>query len=80
MQKLALCGCVEKSRLGVSIDSALAEPGKKLWGRPEFEDSPDRERVMVAGGLIVQHHIIGTRNTHEVVAARRPEEQEKIVC
>src|SRR6266852_9024284 len=34
---------------------------------------------MVAGGLIVQHYIIGTGDSHEVVASRRRQQQEEII-
>ena len=34
---------------------------------------------MIAGGLIIQHHIVRAGNAHEVIAARRRQKQQQIV-
>ena len=34
---------------------------------------------MIAGGLVVQHHVVRTGNAHEIVAARRSQKQQQIV-
>src|SRR5947209_810455 len=59
--------------------AAFFEPGGEFRGGAEPVDGAHRGGVVVAGRLIVQHHVIGTRHAHEVIAARGGEQQQQVV-
>ena len=44
-----------------------------------MEEAPHSESVVIAGGLVVEHDIVGTGYAHEIIAARGGEEQEEVV-
>src|ERR1035438_5189433 len=44
-----------------------------------MEESSCRQSVVIAGRLGIQHHVVRTRNAHEVVASRSRQEQQQVV-
>ena len=45
----------------------------------QAEEPSHGQGVVVAGGLVIEHHIIRTRDAHEVVAPGRRQEQEEVI-
>src|SRR5208282_377545 len=70
---------VEGSRFAAPIDPHTLQPRKELRRRTQLEEASRGQRVVIAGGLVIQHHIVGTGNPHEVIAARSRQEQHQVV-
>src|SRR5215813_7748354 len=71
---------VVQTRRPVSfIYTRRLQPLQKLRRRLESEEPPRGQRIMKAGGLVVEHHVVSAGNTHEVVASRRGQQQKQIV-
>jgi hypothetical protein len=70
---------IEPCRLAVAKYSRGLEPIQEFRGGPQMKEFSRGNGVMKAGRLIIQHDVVGARNSHEVIAARRGKQQEKIV-
>ena len=44
-----------------------------------MKEAPRGQRVVIAGGLVIQHHVVGTGNAHEVIAPRSRQKQEQVI-
>src|ERR1700704_1134265 len=44
-----------------------------------MEEATRGQGVVIAGGLVIEHHVVGARNAHEVVAACGRQEQQQVV-
>ena len=47
--------------------------------RTQLEEASRRQRIVVAGGLVVQHYVVGTWHAHKVIASRHRQKQQQIV-
>jgi len=72
-------GCVEQCWLVLMIDFLLLQPGQKLRRRPQIENPSYGQRIVITRGLVIQHHIVGARDAHEVIAPRGAQEKKQIV-
>ena len=73
MHELAPGGAVERNQLGLAIDTGVLQPSEKFRGWLEVEEFSDSEGVVITGGLVVQHDVVGAGNVREVVAPIRCE-------
>jgi hypothetical protein len=55
------------------------QPRFKFWGWKQMQKSSQVKCIMKGGTLIVQHDIIGARDSHDIGATRSAEQSEKII-
>ena len=58
-------------------DVHFFQPCLELGGGAEAQDLPQVVAVVEAGGLVVEHDVIGARDAHDVIAASNAEEGEQ---
>ena len=61
------------------MKAVACEPGFELRRGPEAEDAAQIERVVKAGALVVEHHVVGAGHAHDVVHSGRAQQGEQRV-
>src|SRR5580658_10444996 len=61
------------------VDTSTLEPLEEFWRRTKATYLANCEGVMKAGGLVVEHDVVGTGHAHEVVTACGGQQKHQIV-
>src|ERR1700730_12103521 len=79
MQECLPLARIERYRLAIPVDAGLLKPSEKFRGGTKVKELANRQRVMKAGGLVVEHDIVRAGHPHEVIAARGRKQKHKII-
>src|SRR5215471_782696 len=71
--------CIQPRRLVSFIYANFLEPFQKLGRGFEAEKPTRGQRVVKAGRLVIEHHVVGAGDTHEVVASGRRQQEKQVV-
>src|SRR5438132_3094731 len=79
LQKFLPSRAIAEHQLLIAEQAAFLQPRQKLRRRTQAENLAAHGGVVIAGRLVVEHHIIRTGHAHEVIATGGRQEQHEIV-
>src|SRR5437867_304645 len=62
---------VRECQLLVAKNTPLLQPAQELGRWPQAEDLAHGRGIVITRGLVIEHHVIATGNTHEIIASGR---------
>src|SRR5271155_5411424 len=70
---------IAKRQIPIAQDAPLFQPRSEFRRRFQPEYLAYRGSIVIARRLVVEHHVISARDTHEIVAAGGGEQEHEII-